>query len=134
VAPRSALVELPVHADSRGKLICVEPLRDIPFAIERAYYILSQDSAPRGFHAHKRLEQLLICVNGSCRVILDDGTTRSEYRLDRPNLGLFVGTMAWHEMHDFTSGSILLVLASARFDEADYIRDYDAFVQAARPA
>lgn len=125
------LVQLAKHEDSRGRLVSVESLRDVPFAIARAYYILPAESAARGFHAHRTLEQLMICVSGSCRVILDDGETRSEWLLDRPDLGLMLEPMVWHEMHDLSEGSILLVLASARYDESDYIRDRGEFVREA---
>jgi len=121
------LNRLTVHDDQRGKLISVEGLSDVPFAIARVYYILAGDGSPRGFHAHRKLQQLMICVAGSCRVVLDDGAQRSEFQLARPDEGLFVGEMTWREMHDFAPGTVLLVLASERFDETDYIRDYYGF-------
>ena len=126
------LRRLKMNEDRRGKLVSVEGSGDLPFDIARVYYILPGDGSARGFHAHKALEQLMICVAGSCRIILDDGRERSEFYLARPDEGLFVGRMTWREMHDFSADAILLVLASERFDEDDYIRDYDEFLTQAR--
>jgi len=100
----------------------------VPFEIARVYYILPGDGEPRGFHAHRALEQLMICVAGSCRIDLDRGAGRVEHRLKCPDEALFVGTMTWREIHDLSPDAVLLVLASHHFDEADYIRDYDAFL------
>lgn len=122
------LRNLNAHRDARGTLVAIEGPGDVPFAIARVYYILAGDGSPRGFHAHRELQQMMICVAGSCRIVLDDGRERAEHRLDRPDQGLFVRSMTWREMHDFASGTILLVLASEPFDEADYIRDYNAFL------
>lgn len=124
----SPLVPLPAHCDERGLLVAIEGGRDIPFPIARVYYILGSDRVARGFHAHRELEQVAVSVSGSCRMVLDDGTQRSEVLLDRPDRGIHIGRMIWHEMHDFSADSVLLVLASAAHDEADYIRDYPAFL------
>jgi dTDP-4-dehydrorhamnose 3,5-epimerase len=122
------LVELTVHGDARGSLIAIEQGAALPFAIQRVYYIYgtTADTA-RGFHAHHALEQLAICVAGSCTMIVDDGTQRVEILLDRPDLGLQIGSPIWREMADFSPDCVLLVLASAPFEEADYIRDYQEF-------
>ena len=125
------LRRLKVHDDPRGRLVSVEGSADLPFNIARIYYILPENGSPRGFHAHKALQQLMICVTGSCRIVLDDGTTRSEHLLLRPDEGLFVDKMTWREMHDFSPDAVLLVLASEPFDEEDYIRDYNDFIDAA---
>ena len=125
------LHRLKVHEDARGKLVSIDSEADLPFAIARVYYILQGDGSPRGFHAHKQLRQLMICLAGSCRVLLDDGTGRQDLRLDRPTDGLMIEPMVWHEMHDLSPDCILLVLASAPFDEGDYIRDYASFAAAA---
>ena len=118
------------HGDSRGKLAVVEPGKDIEFPIRRVYYIYGADSNQRrGFHAHKRLEQVLLCVHGSCKVMLDDGSSRSDVTLDSPTLGLYVGNAMWREMYDFTPDAVLLVLASEPYTEADYIRNYDEFLK-----
>ena len=118
------------HGDSRGKLAVVEPGKDIEFPIRRVYYIYGADSNQRrGFHAHKRLEQVLLCVHGSCKVMLDDGSSRCDVTLDSTTLGLYVGNAMWREMYDFTPDAVLLVLASEPYTEADYIRNYDEFLK-----
>lgn len=118
-----------VIGDSRGSLIALEGNKDIPFEIKRVYYIFDTNKdVIRGHHAHKTLEQVLLCVSGSCIIVLDDGKERSEVLLDKPNIGLYVGPNMWHEMKDFTPGAVLLVLASDFYKEADYIRDYSEFL------
>jgi dTDP-4-dehydrorhamnose 3,5-epimerase-like enzyme len=130
---RCVLHELQVKGDDRGSLLALEASTGIPFDIARVYYIYgTAPGVERGFHAHKALTQLAICVSGSCTMVLDDGVSRTNVRLDRPDLGLEIGPMTWREMRDFSPGAVLLVLASAPYDEADYIRDYDAFLEMAR--
>ena len=121
------LQNLACHGDGRGLLVAVEAGVDVPFPIERVDYIVPQDGFARGFHAHRELQQLMVCVAGSCRVVLEDVSGRREVVLDRPDRGLHIGPMAWHEMHDWGAGAIMLVLASHRYDEGDYIRNYDTF-------
>lgn len=119
-----------VHGDERGQLVAVEELHDIPFTVRRVYYIY--DTLPgvrRGFHAHKQLEQVLVCVHGSCKVLLDDGATKETVLLDKPNEGLYISNAVWREMYDFSGDAVLLVLASNYYDESDYIRDYDIFLR-----
>lgn len=114
----------------KGALTFLEGERDIPFAIKRVYYIY--DVAPgerRGFHAHKRLQQYLVCVAGSCKVLMDDAREKAEVVLDDPSEGLYVGPGMWHEMYDFSDGAVLLALASDFYSEDDYIRDYDRFIK-----
>ena len=82
----------------------------------------------RGFHAHKNLEQVLICVHGSCKVLLDNGSETSDVVLDKPYEGLYIANNIWREMYDFSPDAVLLVLASQLYDESDYIRDYDEFL------
>ena len=118
------------HGDDRGQLTAIEALKDLPFEIKRVYYIY--DTLPgvrRGFHAHKNLEQILLCVNGSCKIHLDDGTDTAEITLDKPNEGLYIANNMWREMYDFSPGAVLLVLASQYYDEADYIRNYEDFLK-----
>lgn len=120
----------PPHGDDRGQLVALEALENIPFEIKRVYYIY--DTLPdvvRGKHAHRCLEQILICVHGSCKVALEDGQTRQEICLDDPTLGLYISNDTWREMYDFSEGAVLLVLASEHYDEADYIRDYTKFLE-----
>lgn len=124
------LYNFPPHGDDRGQLIAIEAGRDIPFAVQRTYYIY--DTLPgvrRGFHAHRNLQQILICVSGSCKIHLDNGFDTAEVLLDDPTKGLYISNDMWREMYDFSEGAVLLVLASEHYDEADYIRNYDAFIE-----
>lgn len=123
-------IELPSLGDERGSLVAVEACNDIPFEIKRVYYIFkTQNDVSRGFHAHKKLKQLVVCVSGKCRMILDDGKRQEEVWLDNPIQGLIIEDMTWREMHDFSEGCVLLVLANEHYDESDYIRDYSDFVK-----
>lgn len=100
----------------------------IPFKIRRVYYITKPNNKlPRGFHAHKKTKQIIFCIQGSIKLILDNGEMREEIILDRPSAGVFLERMIWHEMIDFKKNTILLVLASKEFDDKDYIRDYEQF-------
>lgn len=124
------LIELPKISDPRGNLTFIEGTTHVPFDINRVYYLYDvPGGAERGGHAHKHLEQLIIAVSGSFDVILDDGCQRKRFHLDRPYLGLYLGNMVWRELGNFSSGSVSMVLASTRYDEEDYIRDYDDFVR-----
>ena len=127
------MYRFPPHGDDRGQLIAIEANKDLPFAVKRVYYIY--DTLPgvrRGFHAHRNLQQILVCVSGSCKVHLDDGTDTAEVTLDRPDTGLYIANNMWREMYDFTPGAVLLVLASEYYDEADYIRNYEDFMKMVR--
>lgn len=122
------LLDLVAKGDERGQLIALEVGRQVPFAIARVYYVYDTLSGvARGFHAHRNLNQLAVAVSGSCRMVLDDGETRGEVWLDHPAKGLLMGPGVWREMHDFSPGCVLMVLADAPYDEADYIRSYEAF-------
>jgi len=123
------LIELPANGDSRGQLVALESGKNVPFEFKRVYYIFdTAQGVARGFHAHKNLKQVLVCVSGSCRVILDDGASRQEVWLDKPTQGLLVCDMVWRELHDLSEGCVLLVLADQYYYENDYIRDYDEFL------
>jgi dTDP-4-dehydrorhamnose 3,5-epimerase-like enzyme len=118
------------HGDDRGQLIALEEMSEVPFAIRRVYYLYdTKAGVRRGLHAHKHLEQVLVCVNGSCKVLLDDGSEQTVVSLETPGQGLYIASDIWREMYDFSSDAVLLVLASERYNEADYIRDYDAFLE-----
>ena len=124
----------PPHGDERGQLVAIEALQHLPFEIKRVYYIY--DTLPgvrRGFHAHRCLQQILVCVHGSCKIHLDDGHETAEVLLDSPSEGLYISNDTWREMYDFSEGAVLLVLASEHYDEADYIRDYQQFLKLVRP-
>jgi hypothetical protein len=121
-------VNFPKIVDTRGNITFIEANRHIPFDIRRVYYLYDVPSGEvRGGHAHRTLQQVLISTSGSFDVIVDDGTMRKKFHLNRPNFGLYLPPMIWRELENFSSGSVCLVLASEYFDEDDYIRDYDSF-------
>ena len=114
--------------DDRGLLSIVEANKDIPFDIARVYYIYAtKQGVARGLHAHRELNQVLVAVSGSCVVKLEDADSQDFVTLDARNKGLFLRPWVWHEMRDFTEDCVLLCLADAHYDEADYIRDYHEF-------
>ena len=118
--------------DERGSLVALENNKSVPFDIKRVYYIFgTKEGVSRGFHAHRNLKQVAVCVTGSCRFVLDNGKQKEEIILDSPLKGLVIGKMIWHEMYDFSGDCVLLLLASEYYDEADYIRDYQKFLKAA---
>lgn len=125
------IIELPKISDPRGNLTFVEGGVHVPFQIQRAYYLYDvPGGAERGGHAHKALHQLIIAMSGSFDVVLDDGVTKKRFHLARSYYGLYVCPMIWRELDNFSSGSVCMVLASNRYDEADYYRDYASFLGA----
>ena len=117
--------------DERGSLVALEGGKSVPFDIKRVYYIFgTREGVSRGFHAHRSLKQVAICVAGSCRFILDDGKFREEILLEKSSVGLLIEGLTWREMYDFSPDCVLIVLASEYYDEADYIRDYRTFLTA----
>ena len=119
--------------DERGSVISIEQGKVIPFEIKRVYYIYrTAEGVSRGFHAHRNLRQVAICLAGKCRMVLDNGITREDVWLDCATKGILIEGGMWREMHDFSEHCILLVLASALYEESDYIRDYDEFLAVAR--
>ena len=126
-------IPLQQHSDDRGALVALEAQRNIPFEIKRVYYIYAtRQDVRRGFHAHKALRQMVICVAGSCRFLLDDGHQRHHIQLNDPAKGLLLEGMIWREMYDFSPDCVLLILANEYYDDADYIRDYSLFRTQAR--
>ena len=122
-------INFPPLGDDRGSLVALEENKTIPFNIKRVYYIFdTQLGVSRGFHAHKNLKQVAVCVTGKCRMTLDNGRDRIDIILDSPTKGILIENNIWREMHDFSSDCVLLVLASEHYDEADYIRNYDDFL------
>ena len=118
-----------IHGDERGQLVALEEMKDIPFKVKRVYYMYdTKAGVRRGFHAHKCLEQILICIHGSCKILMDNGDEKAEVLLDKPYEGLYISNAIWREMFDFSSDAVLMVLASEYYDESDYIRDYDEFL------
>jgi hypothetical protein len=115
-----------------GTLSVAEAQKNIPFEIKRVYYIYNlvhHDNVCRGRHAHKKLEQALFCINGSCCVTLNDGTHEQEIELNEPSRGIFIGPRVWSTLSDFRNNCILVVFASDFFTEKDYIRDFDEFLR-----
>ncbi|EKO53142.1 MULTISPECIES: sugar 3,4-ketoisomerase [Leptospira] len=120
-----------VRDDRDGNLIILEGIKDVPFEIKRVYYInnLENSVSVRGQHAHKEIEQAIFCVSGSFTLKLDDGKTKQEILMNRDNVGVLLGRMLWHAMENFSSGCILLVVASDYYREDDYIRNYSDFIR-----
>ena len=118
--------------DERGGLVALELGigKTVPFDVRRVYYIhRTEAGVSRGFHAHRSLKQIAIAVSGRCRIVLDNGRNREEAWLDSPLRGLVIGDYTWRELHDFSPDCVVLVLASEHYDESDYIRDYQMFIE-----
>lgn len=126
---KCTMVDLPKISDPRGNLTFIEGGRHVPFDIQRVYYLYDvPGGAERGGHAHKALHQLIIAMSGSFDVLLDDGKNKRRVHLSRSYNGLYVCPMIWRELDNFSSGSVCMVLASNRYEEADYYRDYAEFI------
>ncbi|MFM1641610.1 sugar 3,4-ketoisomerase [Aeromonas salmonicida] len=127
------LIPLQTHGDERGSLVALEEGKNIPFEIKRVYYMFkTNQGVRRGFHAHRTLKQVAIAVRGSCRFLLDDGHERVEILLDNPAQGLLIESFMWREMYDFSDDCVLMVLADQLYDENDYVRDYQVFIEASK--
>lgn len=125
------VIELPkIGDDERGFLTVLESLKDIPFEIKRVYYIygIGDPSSVRGEHAHKKLEQVFFCIHGKVTFLLDDGERREEIEMAEPNKGLYTGPEVWHNMIKFSNNTVILAIASDYYNEWDYIRNYDEFI------
>jgi dTDP-4-dehydrorhamnose 3,5-epimerase-like enzyme len=124
------LIQLQKHGDERGSLVALEDQKNVPFQIRRVYYLFGTGAGVRrGFHAHRQLNQLAIVVRGSCRFHLDDGRERIDLLVDNPAQGLLLPPMLWHEMYDFSEDCVLMVLADAHYDESDYVRSHNEFLE-----
>lgn len=123
------LIPLQTHGDERGSLVALEHGSNIPFEIKRVYYLFNtRHDVKRGFHAHRNLKQVAIAVRGSCRFILDDGKERISLLLDNPAQGLIIESFIWREMVEFSEDCVLMVLANELYDESDYVRNYNDFL------
>ena len=119
-----------VRGDHNGKLVALEKGEDFPFEIKRVYYIWdTASSVIRGKHAHRKLEQVIVCTSGSCDFILDDGRERTSIHLNNPAQGLYIKHNIWREFTNFSPDCVVMVLASEHYDESDYIRDYDQYLK-----
>lgn len=128
---RCCILELPKISDPRGNLTFIEANRHIPFEIPRVYYLYDvPGGAERGGHAHKALHEFIIAISGSFDVVLDDGSHKKRFHLNRSYFGLYICPMIWRELDNFSSGAVCMVLASDFYDESDYLRDYDAYLAA----
>lgn len=119
------LLDFQIFGDERGSLISLEGNKNIPFEIKRVYYIFdTKKDVVRGKHAHKNLQQILIAVSGSCKILVDNKKDKKIYELDNPSKGLLIKNNVWREMFDFSSDCVLMVLASDNYDKDDYIYEY----------
>lgn len=123
------IIDIRRYSDTRGYLSVVEGGIDIPFEIKRIYYLYMVPEVARGAHAHKALQQLLIATSGSVEVIMDDGKEKKSFMLDRPWKGLLIPAGLWRDLENFSGGAVLMCLASEKYDESDYIRNYEDFLK-----
>lgn len=124
------IIELKPKGDAKGHLIVLENNRDVPFDVKRTYFIYgTQQGIVRGHHAHHKLKQLLICVSGSVDIYCEFQKQKETYRLDAPTKGLLIEGLIWHEMLNFSEGSVLMVWADDYYDESDYVRNYSDFLR-----
>ncbi len=124
------MVDLPKIHDPRGNLTFIESGAHVPFAIERVYYLYDvPGGSERGGHAHKQLQQFIVAMSGSFDVVLDDGKDKKRVHLNRSYNGLYVCPMIWRELDNFSSGAVCMVLASTKYEESDYFRDYSEFMR-----
>lgn len=127
------IIELPKISDPRGNLTFVEGGNHIPFDIRRVYYLYDvPGGAARAAHGHRALHQFMVAMSGSFDVLLDDGGAKRRFHLNRSYYGIYIPPMIWRDLDNFSSGSVCMVLASERYDESDYFRDYEKFLEAVR--
>lgn len=118
-------VVFPQHGDDRGELVAIEGMKDVDFDIKRIYYVFATGSnAIRGKHAHKDIKQVLLCVRGSCDILVDNGRDRKTVKLNQPNKGLYIHGFIWRELMNFTEDAVVLAVVDKSYDKDDYIFDY----------
>jgi dTDP-4-dehydrorhamnose 3,5-epimerase-like enzyme len=122
-------INLQDKSDARGNIVITESKKNIPFDIKRVYCLYNMNYEARGFHAHKELTQVMVCLAGSCDVLMDNGNSKTTIQISPNNQGLLIPPMVWHEMSNFSESCVLMVLASEWYIESDYIRNYDEFIQ-----
>lgn len=124
------IINFKQHGDERGHLVVIEGNKDVPFDIKRVFYIYgSSFDVVRGQHANRKTEFVLINVSGTSKVKIDDGIEQCIVELNEPHMGVYIPTMVWKDMYDFSEDSVLLVLASEHYDSSEYIRDYSEFLK-----
>ncbi|HEX8605423.1 MAG TPA: FdtA/QdtA family cupin domain-containing protein [Pseudoduganella sp.] len=127
------IIDLPRHNDPRGNLSVVEGGNQVPFDIERVYYLYDvPGGSSRAGHGHVELQQLVIAMSGSFDVIVDDGYERKKFHLNRSYYGLYIPKLMWREVENFSSGAVCLVMASTKFNKSDYYYDYNDFAAMVR--
>lgn len=127
---KSKILYFNEKGDERGRLVAIEGKKDIPFTIQRVFYIFGSDPAVvRGLHANRKTEFVLINVSGTSKIKVDNGTEQTVIELNQPHVGVYLPRMLWKEMYDFSLDSVLLVLASEHYDLKEYIRDYQVYLQ-----
>lgn len=126
-------INLNTFGDERGHLVACEENCNIPFDIKRCFYIFdTKESISRGMHANRDSQFLLIPLSGSCRVKVDDGKNKADFLLNNPHQGLYLNRMVWKEMYEFSYNAVLLVLSDQKYNEAEYIRNYNEFLKESR--
>ena len=126
----SRLIDLPTFDDPRGSLTVCEFERQVPFAVERSFIVHGVPAGvERGEHAHRACHQFLLCVHGTVKALADDGSTRTVFDLAGPSRGLYMPPLTWGGQFDYSADALLVVFASHRYDDADYVRDYSTFLQ-----
>lgn len=134
LAEKCKIIQFRDFGDERGKLVVIEGEQDIPFKIERVFYIYgSDDTVVRGQHANRESEFILINVSGQSKVYVDDGYENFVIELNKPMMGIYIPKMVWKNMYDFSADSVLLVLASTHYDTNEYIREYDKYISEVKP-
>ncbi len=125
-----SLITLPINHQANGNLTSVSNGIQVPFDVKRVYYLYDVPGGfSRGGHGHLELQQLIVALSGSFDIIVDDGKVKRTFHLSRPNVGLYMPSGLWRELDNFSSGSICFVLASIEYDEKDYFRDYEKFIE-----